>query len=136
MSVEMQERARREMLRNSRYRWLGEVSQGRARRILAGSRLMVLSSRMEGGANVLSEALVCRVPALVSRIPGSMGILGAGYPGAFPVGDTRRLAHLMRRCETDPAFYDRLGSRCRRLASRFRPERERESWRSLLRELF
>src|SRR5207245_1837061 len=42
----------------TRYRWLGEVPRRRAQHLLARSKLLVLSSRMEGGANVVSEALV------------------------------------------------------------------------------
>jgi glycosyltransferase involved in cell wall biosynthesis len=53
-------RARKEMLVNHRYEWLGERSRSQVRRVLAKSRLCVLSSRMEGGANVLSEAIVVR----------------------------------------------------------------------------
>src|SRR5262249_52040319 len=78
-------RARAAMARDPRYRWLGEVPRWQARRILARSRLLVLSSRMEGGANVVSEALADGVPVLASHIPGTEGILGERYPGFFPV---------------------------------------------------
>src|ERR1700694_956207 len=64
----MADRAPKEMRVNQRYEWLGEQSRSRVRRILAKSRLCVLSSRMEGGANVLSEAIVASVPILASRI--------------------------------------------------------------------
>jgi putative glycosyltransferase (TIGR04348 family) len=131
----MATRARREMARNPRYRWLGEVGRQRALQILAGSRLLVLSSRMEGGANVLSEALAAGVPILASRIPGSVGVLGRGYPGFFPAGDTRCLARLLKRSEEDPRFIARLGFHCRRLAQAVRPAAEREAWRRLLREM-
>src|SRR5213593_732582 len=47
LSRTMAARAREEMAHNPRYRWMGEVQRGRALRILAGSRLLVLSSRME-----------------------------------------------------------------------------------------
>ena len=91
---------------------------------------------MEGGANVIGEAVVQGVPVVSSRIAGSVGLLGADYPGYFPTGDTAALADLMWRSETDPSFYDDLGSRCRSLAPEFSPDAERESWRSLLAELF
>ena len=128
-------RARREMARNPRYRWLGEVPRRRALRILAGSKLMILSSRIEGGANILSEALAAGVPVLAARVAGSVGILGRDYPGFFPPGDTRRLAALMERSESDPRFLARLEARCHRVARRHHPFRERESWKRLLREL-
>jgi len=128
-------RARAEQALRARYRWLGDVPRGRAQRILAGSRLLVLTSRLEGGANVISEALAASVPVLSSRIPGSIGILGPGYPGYFAVGDTRALARLLRRAETEPAFYEGLRRCCRRLRPLVDPARERRAWQSMLREL-
>ena len=120
---------------DSRYRWIGEVPRWQARRILARSRLLVLSSRMEGGANVISEALVDGVPVVASRIPGSEGMLGERYPGFFPVGDTRALARLLLRAASEPEFYGELKRWCDRLAPLFEPARERETWKRLLREL-
>jgi len=130
----MERRAAAEMKSNPRYRWLGEVSRGRALRVLARSRLHVLSSRLEGGANALCEAIACGVPTLASRIPGSVGILGRDYPGYFPVGHTRDLARLLRRAETDERFLQGLRRRCERLQPLVKPEREREAWRRLLEE--
>jgi putative glycosyltransferase (TIGR04348 family) len=135
LSRSMEEGARRAMGRDPRYRWVGELPRWQARRLLARSHLLVLSSRMEGGANVVSEALVDGVPVLASRIPGSVGMLGARYPGFFPLGDTEALARLLRRAATEPAFYRRLSDWCTKLASRFEPDHEREAWRNLLAEL-
>jgi len=125
-------RARREMQRNRRYRWLGDLSHASALRLLARSQGLVLSSRLEGGANVLSEAAVAHVPVLASRIPGSLGLLGYDYPGYFEVGDTDGLATLLQRLESDAAFRADLRRRLRRLAPRFSPARERAAWRALL----
>ena len=129
-------RATQWMRRAPHYRWLGEVSRLRARRLLASSHAMVISSRLEGGANVVSEAIVLGVPVLASDIPGNIGLLGDDYAGYYPVGDERALAQLMRRTETDPVFYQRLAAQIRRLQPQFRPERERRAWRDLLREMF
>jgi putative glycosyltransferase (TIGR04348 family) len=131
----MRRRARREEAANPRYEWLGSVPRPRALRILARSRLLVLSSRLEGGANVVSEALVASVPVLASRIPGSVGLLGARYPGYFRVGDTAALARLLSRAESDRAFYDRLRRWCRRRRRLVTPAAERAAWRRLLSEL-
>jgi putative glycosyltransferase (TIGR04348 family) len=128
-------RARAAEAEDGRYHWLGEVSRDRANAILARSRLLVLSSRMEGGANVISEAVVTGVPVLASRIPGSIGLLGKGYPGYFAVGDTRALARLLHRAETDSRFYNSLKNWCRRLAPRFDPKYEQLAWAKLLAEL-
>ena len=90
-------------------------------RRLARASLLVLSSRLEGGANVISEAARAGVPVLASRIPGSVGLLGARYPGYFRCGDTAGLARLMRRAETDHVYYRKLERWCRALAPRFEP---------------
>ena len=128
-------RAEREMVSNARYRWLGEVSPARVRRIMSQSRLFVISSQMEGGANALGEAIVAGLPVLASRIAGSVGILGDDYPGFFEVGDTVELAGLMLRCETDSIFLADLTKRCRDLARLFDPQLERAAWRELVEEL-
>ena len=91
-----------------RYRWLGSVPHARALRWLASSHVMVISSRMEGGANVVCEALRIGVPVLASRIPGNLGLLGTGYAGYFPVEDERALARRVTRAATDRAYYRKL----------------------------
>lgn len=136
MSDRQRDRAQREMTLNSRYKWFGEVSASRVRGVLGRARLFVLSSRMEGGANALGEAIVAGLPVLASRIAGSIGILGEDYPGYFDVGNTTELARLMLRCETDPSFLDELVSRCRDLTPMFDPRREQAAWVRLLDELF
>src|SRR5262245_4977693 len=135
LSPEMGQQARAEIAANPRYRWLGDLPRAKALRILARSRLLVQTSLLEGGANTLSEAIVLSVPVMSSRIPDSVGLFGADYPGEFPVGDTRALAALLHRAETDRRFYQALSLWCRRLRPLFAPRRELASWRQLLREL-
>ena len=130
------ERARLEMMSNTRYKWLGEVSPSKVAGVMSKSNLFVISSRMEGGANALGEAIVAGLPVLASRIPGSIGILGDDYPGYFRVGDTRELMRLMSRCETEPRFLADLTRRCHGLAALFDPSREQSAWVDLLHELF
>ena len=96
---------------------------------------MVISSRLEGGANVVSESIVLGTPILASRIPGNVGLLGDDYPGYFPVGDTKALARLMQRIEGDPRFLAALQRAVARRAPLFRPKREVAAWRRLLAEL-
>jgi putative glycosyltransferase (TIGR04348 family) len=136
MTTAMANRARKEMWANKRYRWLGEQPQSRVRLVLAKSHLCVLSSRLEGGANVLSEAIVASVPILASRIDGNVGILGTDYPGYFDVGDTRQLARLLTCAETLPDYLKKLRTGCKRLAPLFEPAREEQAWSDLLSELF
>ncbi len=135
LTAVMAEQATAEAADNPRYRWLGDLPRPMALRVLARCRLLVLTSRLEGGANVVSEAIAAGVPVLSSHIAGSVGILGADYPGYFPVGDTASLAALLSRAETDPTFYGMLKAWCRKLQPLVRPARERNAWRQLLREL-
>lgn len=128
-------RARAEHRRTPRYRWIGERPHAEALRILARSRLLCLTSKLEGGANVVSEAAAAGIPVLASRIDGSVGLLGSRYPGYFPVGDTHALATLLLRAETDPGFYAKLRRGVRRLARLVRPAHERAAWASLLADL-
>jgi putative glycosyltransferase (TIGR04348 family) len=134
LDADLDQRARSEEASNPRYRWLGEMPHWRAVRVLTRSRLAVITSRSEGGANVLSEALASGVPVVCSRIPGSTGVLGADYPGLFAVGDTHGLAALLERTETDGEFRGALTAWCRRLAPLVEPARERKAWRDLLRD--
>jgi putative glycosyltransferase (TIGR04348 family) len=135
LSEDMAEQARAEEAVNPRYRWLGERPRGRALYILSGCRLLALTSQLEGGANAVSEAVAVGVPVVSSRIAGSVGLLGADYPGYFPYGATRALADLLQHVETDTAFYSDLRARCERLRGLIDPNRERESWEKLLGEL-
>jgi putative glycosyltransferase (TIGR04348 family) len=135
MTRSMSETARNEMKINPRYRWLGELPRARTLRALAGSDLCVISSRMEGGANVLSEAIVAGVPVLASRIDGNLGILGDDYPGLFTVGDTLALARLLRQAEADQKFLSRLKIRVMKLAPLFEPAKEERAWADMIDEL-
>jgi len=116
--------ARAAMRREPRYRWLGSVPHARALAWLASSHVLVVSSRMEGGANVVSEALRMGVPVLASRIPGNVGLLGARYPGYFPLEDEKALARVMMRAVADRAFYRKLRRAVAKLRRLVSPSRE------------
>lgn len=135
LSPEMARRARAEENANPRYKWLGGLPHWEAMFRLRRSRLLVLSSKMEGGANVVSEAIAASVPVISSRIAGSIGLLGEDYPGYFPVGDTKALAALLRKAMRDQRFLRSLASHCRKRAHLFDPRRERRSWADLLDDL-
>ena len=117
------------------YRWLGAQPHAAARRAIARARALVHPSRMEGGANVVIEAVRSGVPVLASRIDGNLGLLGAGYDGTFAVGDDAALAALMRRFLHDAAFAQRLAAQCAARESLFRPAAERRAVRALLQDL-
>lgn len=127
--------ARLWMQREPRYVWLDEQPRGKALQILARARVLLISSRMEGGANVVSEALTARVPVIASRVSGNVGMLGCDYRGYYPAGDARRLALLLSRVESSPEFLRALQQQCagrRKLISR---TRERQGWHRLLAEV-
>lgn len=127
--------ARMEMARNPRYRWIGETPHARVLRAIRSSDALVASSKLEGGANVIAEAIVARVPVIASDMAGNRGMLGADYEGYFPVGDTKALRALLLRIETDRAFFARLQKQGRARAKLFAPQRERAAWKALMSEL-
>lgn len=126
--------ARKRMKQEPRYVWLGELPRPHALATLSRGRAMLISSRMEGGANVVSEALMARVPVIASRISGNVGMLGPDYAGYYPVGNALALARLLRRLETDSDFLKTLRRQCaerRKLISR---GQERTKLRKLITE--
>lgn len=125
-------RAEQEMQQNSRYFWKGEVPRWRVRREFSRTRAMVISSNQEGGANVVSEAIVAGVPVIASDIAGNIGLLGREYPAYYRVGDEQSLAELLHRAETDMVWLSNLETCCQRLAPLFTPESEADAWAALV----
>ena len=126
------EEARATMSACPSYRWLGALSHPTARRAIARARALVHCSRIEGGANVVIEAVRSGVPVLASRIDGNVGLLGVDYAGYFPVGDARALADSMRRFCADDSFVAMLRAQCAAREPLFRPAAERGAVRSLV----
>jgi putative glycosyltransferase (TIGR04348 family) len=120
--------------KDPRYRWLGSVPHARALKWLASSHAMVISSRMEGGANVVCEALRIGVPVLASRISGNVGLLGGGYAGYFRVEDEHALARLVTRAATDPRYYRNLERQIAPLRSSVAPQAEARALRAVMRD--
>ena len=94
---ELGDAARPTMAECPHYRWLGGLPHAAARRRIARAGALVHMSRIEGGANVVIEAVRSGVPVLASRIDGNLGLLGADYEGCFAAGDAAALAALMQR---------------------------------------
>ena len=104
--------------------WLGGLSHAETRQRIKRAHLLVIASRMEGGANVIVEAVTAGVPVIASDISGNIGMLGDDYPGYFAFGDALACAALMQHAETDERFYKKLARACARRARLFAPERE------------
>jgi len=114
------------------YRWLGGLTHGAVRRHIQRAHVLVHASRMEGGAQVVIEAITSGTPVLASRIDGNVGLLGTGYGGYFDVGDSEALAHLLRLCRGDPAMLAALQAQCAARAALFSPAHERQTLLNLL----
>lgn len=112
------------MAREPRYRWLGALPHARALGWLARSHLLVVSSLMEGGANVIAEAARIGTPVLASRVSGNIGMLGRRYPGYYPLGDEVALARLMARAASERAFLGKLEHALRSRRHLFAPAAE------------
>ena len=114
------------------YRWLGPLPHAEARQRLKRCHAMALTSKMEGGANVIIEAVTCGVPVFASDIGGNRGMLGADYAGYFPPGDAQALARLIERSVTDAPFHELLRRQCAGRARLFAPEAEQAALRDLV----
>ncbi len=121
--------------REPRYRWIGPRAHAWTRQAIKRAHLLVLPSRMEGGANVIVEAVTSGTPVLASRISGNIGMLGTDYRGYFDSGDAPGLARLLRRCWKSPRFYRELARQCRTRSALFRPAREQAALVRLIEEL-
>ena len=99
---------------------------------MSNSHLLVLTSKLEGGANVISEALSDHIPIISSYISGSVGLLGPDHPGYFETGNTRQLAKLLSRAEFEPGFLNQLRAASIKRAKLVDPEMEIAEWKALL----
>ena len=120
LDPEMAVRAKRWMKREPRYRWVGSVPHAEALRWIARSHVLVVSSLMEGGANVICEAARIGTPVAASRVPGNIGMLGRDYPGYYRLGDEKALARRIGACRKG-----KLLPRLRTEKARFSPAAER-----------
>jgi putative glycosyltransferase (TIGR04348 family) len=107
-----------------RYRWLGAMPRAATRQRIKRAHVLINCSQMEGGAQVILEAVQAGTPVLASRISGNIGMLGADYAGYFALGDAAQLATLLRRCASDASFLALLQRQCQARAYLFDPQEE------------
>lgn len=135
MSPEFKKQAISIQKKVERYRWLGQLSHSKTLQWLSRSHVMIISSIMEGGAHVVSEAIAIGIPVIASDIPGNRGLLGDSYPAYYPVGDQVALSKLLTKVESNKAFYQKL---CKAIAGRqkiTKPELEQKSIQKLIQSL-
>jgi putative glycosyltransferase (TIGR04348 family) len=85
-----------------RYRYAGALPRGLARAAMASAHVLIHPSIVEGGANVVVEAITGGTPVIASRISGNVGMLGPGYPGYFDARDESGLAARLVQMANDP----------------------------------
>jgi putative glycosyltransferase (TIGR04348 family) len=135
MSPEMKSQAKVYNKELKNYHWLDELSHAETLQQLSRSHLMVISSLMEGGAHVVTEAIAIGVPVIASDIPGNRGLLGDDYPGYYPVGDTKALALMLQKVEFEPLFYKSLEAHIKKRKKYVQPQFELNSIKALLNRL-
>jgi putative glycosyltransferase (TIGR04348 family) len=133
LSPGMARQAKAHMKRDRRYRWLGGLSHPRAMAWIARSHLLVVSSVMEGGANVISEAAHIGTPVLASQMSGNIGMLGKDYPGYFPLFDEAALARLIEDCISDKGTMDMLRRAMAKRRALFAPAAESRALQNAIR---
>ena len=106
------------------YHWLGGVSRAATRQYLRHAHLLLHPSKLEGGAQAIIDAITAGTPVIASHVEGNVGLLGADYPGLFPVGDASACVHLLERAAQEPKFYRMLVQACKKRAALFDPRRE------------
>ena len=101
--------------------------------------LLVHTSRMEGGAHVIMEAICSGTPVIASRIDGNVGLLGEDYEGVFEPGDADGLAQRLLACR-DPqhgaVLVAHLAHRCALRAPLFEPQAERAALHRWVQDLW
>ena len=121
------------------YRWRGALPHDAVRDAIQRAHVLVHPSRMEGGANVVIEAITSGTPVLASAVDGNIGLLGEDYPGYFPWGDAPSLAAMLTRLRleqtTGNAMLGQLASAIAARAPLFEPEHERQCVRQLVTDL-
>jgi putative glycosyltransferase (TIGR04348 family) len=135
MSPEMKSLAKAYNKELKNYRWLDELSHSETLQQLSRSHLMVISSLMEGGAHVVTEAIAIGVPVIASDIPGNRGLLGDDYPGYYPVGNAKALALMLQKAEFEPLFYKSLEAHIKKRVRYAQPSAEKRSIKLLMESL-
>ncbi|MGZ5034308.1 MAG: selenoneine biosynthesis selenosugar synthase SenB [Usitatibacter sp.] len=135
LDAALEREARELQRRDARYRYSGALPHGLARAAMKSAHVLVHPSVVEGGANVIVEALTAGTPVIASRISGNIGMLGRGYPGYFEPGDASGLASRLVEAWRDPRYLVRLARECNGRRKLFTHGAEARAVRKLLAKL-
>jgi putative glycosyltransferase (TIGR04348 family) len=114
-----------------RYRYSGALPRGLARAAMARAHILIHPSIVEGGANVVAEAIAGGTPVIASRISGNVGMLGAQYAGYFEPRDESGLAARLVQTANDPNYLRTLETAAARRKPLFAPAAETRAIRRL-----
>ena len=124
--------ARKLQAEDPRYHFAGPLSHGLTRAAIKSAHLLVHPSVMEGGANVIAEAVTSGTAVLASRVSGNVGMLGGDYRGYFEAGDASGLAARLVQACGDGAYVRRLERQCAARRALFSPATEARALRALM----
>jgi putative glycosyltransferase (TIGR04348 family) len=124
--------ARRAQATLPQFRWLGGLPHAETRQRIQRAHLLVNSSRMEGGAHVVLEAVQSGTAVLASHIDGNVGMLGPAHAGYFELGDDEGLARLIERARDDAPFLARLRAQGEQRSALFAPATEQRRLHELI----
>ena len=133
--AELAKAARKHAAQDSRYVFSGALPHGLTRVAIAQAHVLVHPSVVEGGANVVVEAIASHTPVIASRISGNVGMLARDYPGYFEPRDAAGLASLLARAWKERGYLRVLSDACARRRPLFRPAAERRCVRELVENL-
>jgi putative glycosyltransferase (TIGR04348 family) len=121
------------------YRWLGSLSHAQTRRRIQQAHALVHTSRMEGGAHVVMEAVCSGTPVIASDIDGNRGMLGANYAGYFEWNNATELAQLLRQDKASlgdqAGLLQTLQAQSQQRAALFAPQAEQATLLKLVADL-
>jgi putative glycosyltransferase (TIGR04348 family) len=121
--------------KDARYRYAGALPRGLTRAAIGAAHVLVHPSVVEGGANVVVEAVTAGTPVIASRISGNVGMLGAEYPGYFEPRDESGLAARLVQAVVERGYLKALAAACARRRPLFAPAAEQRALRKLVASL-
>lgn len=94
--------------------FLGAVEHERIRELLSAADVFVLSTRNEGWANVLLEAMACRLPVIATDVGGNAEVVDSGDLGYIvPFGDAPALQEAIEKAFQQPWDRDAIEAHAR-----------------------